>query len=639
MALRRTIAALGAVGLLAGCSSAGEQSSPLPARSAAIAARASSSPIAEKHRRKGALTIHIRIPKRHRRRAPHYVSAATKGMTMAFTGPSTMTQVVDLTPSDPRCTGSPLTCTIAVRLLAGSYTVTIKTYDEAPVSGGIPAGAKLLSTAKNVAFTMEGGITNDVGFTLDGVVASLVVGGLPSGTAGTPFSSAQALTVTAKDADGDTIVGTYDNAVTLSDNDGSGATSIATSGSDSPPAGQLLSSSDTAKLSYTGLAILPVTIKARASGASSGSAPFAPALQPIVVSTSDALNPNFAGVDLYATSGAGSSGTFTASEAGWTNAPYNKSLTVTNGSGCGSIGTVLQASNSFTASVASVPSPGTCTALTLSDGVGQSQAVTLAYTNFGYMASTQSITVPAGVTQVVVNAAGAQGAAGCGGPCGTSSGPGGDGGTVQATVPVAAGSLDILTGGQGQQGTTSVGGSGGFNGGAAGGYGSAINVGSGGGGASSVAQGGVLLVVAGGGGGGADNCGTAGQPFGGYGGYPTGQDGGTCPGGGGSGSGGGGGSQSAGGTGGSGGVGTTSGAAGAAGNGGAGAICDVGCSGVGSGGGGGGGGYWGGGGGGASNGLAGGGGGGGSSYYIPSATNVTTTNGTQTGDGSVIIVW
>ncbi len=557
---------------------------------------------------------------------------------MAFTGPSTMTQVVNLTPSDPRCTGSPLTCTIAVTLLAGNYTVTINTYDKAPVSGSIPAGANLLSTAKNAPFTMTGGITNDIGFTLDGVVASLAVSGLPSGTAGTPFASSQAFTVSAKDADGDTIVGTYENAVTLSDNDGSGATSVATSGSDNPPAGQLLSSSDTAKLSYTGLAIVPVTVTARASGASNGSAPFAPALQPIVVTTSDTLNPNFAGVDFYATSGPGSSGTFTASEAGWTNAPYNKSLTVTNGSGCATIGTVLQGSNSFTASVASVPSPGTCTALTLHDGVGQSQTVTLAYTNFGYTGATQSITVPAGVTRVTVTAAGAQGAAGCGGPCGTSSGPGGDGGTVQATVSVTAGSLDVLAGGQGQQGTTSAGGSGGFNGGAAGGYGSAINVGSGGGGASSVAQGGVFLVVGGGGGGGADNCGTSGQPYGGYGGYPTGQDGGTCPGGG-SGSGGGGGTQSGGGPGGGGALGTTGGGGGSAGNGGVGAICDTVCSGVGSGGGGGGGGYWGGGGGGASNGIAGGGGGGGSSYYLPSATNVTTTNGTQTGNGSVILVW
>ncbi|HTX58937.1 MAG TPA: hypothetical protein VMH02_04605 [Verrucomicrobiae bacterium] len=557
---------------------------------------------------------------------------------MAFTGPSTTTQVVNLTPSDPRCTGSPLTCTIAVTLLAGSYTVTIKTYDKAPVSGSIPAGAKLLSTANNVPFTMKGGITNDIGFTLDGVVASLVVSGLPSGTAGTPFASSQAFTVSAKDADGDTIVGAYDNAVTLSDDDASGATSIATSGSDSPPAGQLLSSSDTAKLSYTGLAILPVTITARASGATNGSAQFAPALQPIVVTTSDTLNPSFAGVDLYATTGAGSSGTFTTSEAGWTNAPYSKSLTVTNGSGCGSIGTVLRSGNSFTASVASVPSPGTCTALTLSDGLGQSQAVTLAYTNFGYTGSTQSITVPAGVTLVTVNAAGAQGAAGCDTSCGTSSGPGGDGGTVQATVPVAAGSLDVLTGGQGQQGTSSTAGSGGFNGGAAGGYGAAINVGSGGGGASSVAQGGVLLVLGAGGGGGADNCGTSGQPYGGYGGYPTGEDGGTCPGSG-SGSGGGGGTQSGGGPGGDGSVGTTNGSAGTSGNGGVGATCVSSCSGVGSGGGGGGGGYWGGGGGGASDGIAGGGGGGGSSYYITGATNVTTTNGTQAGNGSVIIIW
>jgi hypothetical protein len=257
-----------------------------------------------KHRRKGTLTVRIRIPKhRHYRgKAPRYISAATKGMTLSFVGPTTMTQVVNLTPSDPRCTGTPLTCTIAITLLAGNYTVTVDTYDQAPVHGSIPAGANLLSTTQNAPFSMVGGITNSVGVTLDGVPASLTVSGLPSGTIGSP-TAATAFTVTALDAGGDIITGTYDRPVTLANSDGSGATTVATSGSDAPPAGALLSSSDIATLAYTGGSITSATIGATATGAAGGHALFIPlptlasigtGSGLIGTSTSETLTGNFA---------------------------------------------------------------------------------------------------------------------------------------------------------------------------------------------------------------------------------------------------------------------------------------------------------------------------------------------------------
>lgn len=191
-------------------------------------------------------------------------------MTMAFTGPSTYTQVVNLTPSDPRCSGVPLACTIAVTLLAGSYTVTINTYDEAPVSGVIPGGAHVLSTASNVHFTMFGGQDNSVNITLDGVPATLAVTGLPPAVPGTAFSAPKSFTVVARDAAQYIIVGTYSTPVTLSDSDTSGATTIATSGADNPPAGQLLSSTDTATIDYNGATISPATISASANGATTG---------------------------------------------------------------------------------------------------------------------------------------------------------------------------------------------------------------------------------------------------------------------------------------------------------------------------------------------------------------------------------
>jgi hypothetical protein len=226
------------------------------------------------HRATGRLIVRIRIPKKRqtRRIGPRYISAATKGMTMAFKGPSTFTKAIDLTPSNTDCSGSPLQCTIAIVLAPGKYTVTVDTYDKAPVAGAIPVGAKLLSTARKVPLFIAAGVANTIDLTLDGVPATILVGGLPTGATGTAFSD-QSFNVVAKDANGYIIVGTYSTPITLTDSDTSGATTIVTAGSDSPPAGKLLSSSDTAALSYSGNAILPATITA-AAGTAKGSAQF-----------------------------------------------------------------------------------------------------------------------------------------------------------------------------------------------------------------------------------------------------------------------------------------------------------------------------------------------------------------------------
>jgi hypothetical protein len=184
---------------------------------------------------------------------------------MAFAGPSTFKRVISLTPNDPRCSGSPLVCSIDVMLSAGRYTIAIDTYDEAPVSGAIPTTAKLLSSA-HVGVSVRRGIVNDLRITLDGVPAGIFVGDFPSASAGTAFLN-QSFTVTVKDADGYVILGTYSTPVVLSDGDTSGATAIATAGSDGPPSGKLFSSGDVSTISYTGFAIKPVTIGALAGAA------------------------------------------------------------------------------------------------------------------------------------------------------------------------------------------------------------------------------------------------------------------------------------------------------------------------------------------------------------------------------------
>ena len=110
---------------------------------------------------------------------------------------------------------------------------------------------------------------------------------------------------------------------------------------------------------------------------------------------------------------------------------------------------------------------------------------------FSYTGFEQTWEVPAGVTQVTIEAFGAQGGA----AANLVGDPGGNGGAVTATISVTAGPLlAIFVGGAGGQGPAA-----GFNGGGDGGDG--VVGGGGGGGASDVRQNGIRVVVAGGGGG------------------------------------------------------------------------------------------------------------------------------------------
>jgi hypothetical protein len=563
-------------------------------------------------------------------RTPKYVSPATQSIIISlvsvggvsYTG-SPASIATNLSTLNPACTGTTsLTCTVTAPAVVGSDVFSVVTCDAAQSTPFTTPTGNVLSRASLSVAVVAGPNVVTTPLVLNGVPASFVIVP-PAGTAGTAFSTPQAVIVMVKDAAGNTIVGSYANPVTLGDSDTSGTTTtLATSGSDNPSAGQLLSSSDVVTLSYTGLTVAPVSISATATGATTGNGRFAPTLQPIVVTTSDSLNPSFAGVDFYATSGAGSSGSFATSEAGWTNNPYNRLLTVTPASGCTDIGSTSQvANNSFIANAAGAPSPGTCTVVTLSDPFGQSQAVTLAYTNFGYTGTSQSITVPTSVTQVTIAAAGAQG--------GAEASAGGEGGSVTAQIPVTSGTLTIDVGQAGLLTGVATYGGGGMGG---------RNNGSSGGGASSVLQGSSILLIAGGGGSGA----------------PGGVGGNSDPGGAG-------GQVGVAGTGVVGDVGGGFGGQANSGGGGGAASLGLSCTPVGSGvcttgsqgssltggsggnssggnaGGGGGGGYFGGGGGGG--GDSGGGGGGGSSFVASPIGTPSYGTGTRGGNGQIVITW
>jgi hypothetical protein len=265
---------------------------------------------------------------------------------------------------------------------------------------------------------------------------------------------------------------------------------------------------------------------------------------------------------------------------------------------------------------------------------------------FNYTGAMQTYVVPPGVTSIDVAVRGAEGGDAVGTTVGWGGGPvnvdGGDGGEVTATLSVTPGeTLYLFVGGEGSMSA------GGFNGGGNTAVCSGTEViSAGGGGASDIRQGGMTLadrVIVAGGGGGAGGSGSAGYctaSGSGAGGGTSGANSsvtsgsGTClPGFGGT--------QVSGGNGGNntcwcslgdvGGVGTLgiggSSSCVASGL----SVCS--CSGTGCvGGGGGGGGYYGGG-----AGLAFGGGGGGSSYAGPGATSVVHTQGSNTGDGQIVI--
>ncbi|MHB8374221.1 MAG: hypothetical protein ACYDA5_09635 [Vulcanimicrobiaceae bacterium] len=317
---------------------------------------------------------------------PSYVPASSKSITITLNTvdgnppPSGLTTSVttNLTSCSPSCTVP------GPSAPPGSDVFTLTVYD---ATGG--TGNALSTASPTLAIIL--GQANSNTITLLGIPKSFTFGTVPSGTAGTPFGSGGvALPLTVKDADGNTITGVYNTAVTVTDSDTSSlalASGLAVSGGSAASSVSVASSTAdaTLKLTYGGQAILPATLTASAAGAINATATFTPTRNAIVYTgpTNGSGNPE---IDLYATSGTGSSAGFTATEVGWTNAPYSQAITATEASGCSSIATTAATSGSaFTTTVASSPAAGTCT-LTLTDVSGGSTAVpvTLTYTSSGF---------------------------------------------------------------------------------------------------------------------------------------------------------------------------------------------------------------------------------------------------------------
>ena len=202
-------------------------------------------------------------------RRPRYVSPSTNSLSFAQNG--SVTTVVALTSSSPDCTtgnGGVRTCTVNVNATAGqNQSFTVKTFAS---SNG--TGTPL--SVQTVVATIVPNTSNPLAFVLNGVVASLSaafgVPSLPYGLAGNTT-----LTVNARDASGNIIIGPGNYAgpsgaaltITLTNADGSGATSLAHSSLTQP------ASAD--GFTYTGGPLNGDTVTASAPGVTSAAASIA----------------------------------------------------------------------------------------------------------------------------------------------------------------------------------------------------------------------------------------------------------------------------------------------------------------------------------------------------------------------------
>jgi hypothetical protein len=187
---------------------------------------------------------------------------------VAYTGPPT---TVNLSTSNTNCqqTSTQLSCVANVTAPAGTLVYTIAVFSGTN-GGGTQIGAGNLS----VTLAANGTVTAPL--TLSGTVAKLVVS--ISGAAELGNASSVPVTVQAEDANGDTILGTYSSAVTLTDTDASGQTSLSATNIASSTAGTGIT------LNYLGGAMAsPATIGASAGSIIASNVSFQPdATRPLV---------------------------------------------------------------------------------------------------------------------------------------------------------------------------------------------------------------------------------------------------------------------------------------------------------------------------------------------------------------------
>ncbi|MGD1065960.1 MAG: hypothetical protein ABR975_04025 [Vulcanimicrobiaceae bacterium] len=408
----RKLIALGAVLALAACGGGGGGTGPTSVPGGSSASP-TPTPASTSGYARPTFTIVIPSGASSNARGPKFVSAGALSVSIALTSDSAGIAVGSLTPN-PAVTNvngtTGINCNTGCTVTGppsppgtDGYTITLYT--------AANAGGTALDTASQ-SYTIAEGSSNAESMTLEGIVATLSFTALPTTwSAGTANGGGAGLTVsvTALDALGNTITGTYENPVTLTDPDtnGDGTRLVAATCPGAYPTGNtaisattasFTSSTSTATFCYGGLAENPITLTASATGATSGTRGFSPILN---LPTSSTTTGAFVGTDaqLSAPTGTGSTGAITWSESGWTTTPYNQTLAVdTSAETCSTGGplstfaTVSPAYSSnttvFTVTSASPYTPGKCT-IPVYDGVTGTNAYTpptftASYTTSGF---------------------------------------------------------------------------------------------------------------------------------------------------------------------------------------------------------------------------------------------------------------
>jgi hypothetical protein len=274
------------------------------------------------------------------------------------------------TGGSPNCTLSAgtETCNLQVDAPPGTvnYTFTVKD------SGGTALGT--LTTDE----TVVQGINNVFSITLGGIAKTVAITGATlAANDQSHATTGETLSVVASDADGNQIVppGSYNNPVTLTDNDATLQTKLSVNGG--TPAAVVVSNSptDAITLVYTGQAANTFTITASGTGISGGGTisttvndvTFTGTTLDTVANGGVITDPNWGQQTLFF---AASSGTqnVTGAETGFTNAPFSKQFDVTL-SGCSGIASA-SASPATTFTITALGSNGTCSGRLTEHGTG-----------------------------------------------------------------------------------------------------------------------------------------------------------------------------------------------------------------------------------------------------------------------------
>jgi uncharacterized repeat protein (TIGR03803 family) len=182
----------------------------------------------------------------HERRTK-YVSPSASSIQIAVTSEAPV--IADISSTSPNCTATEggRTCSVGVTAPSGSVTFTVTIYDGPKATGNVLGTGTTTTTITGSGFS--------VGITALGQIAKVALTASPSQTTfydGLPVT--ETLTATAQDADGNVITGTFENPITLTSSDPSGAFTVS-------PA-TLTASGQTSTLKFSGApsASTPATV-------------------------------------------------------------------------------------------------------------------------------------------------------------------------------------------------------------------------------------------------------------------------------------------------------------------------------------------------------------------------------------------